>query len=111
MSLGIFDIVFIILGITVIGVFAYMYIKKNGVGAIIDLPALLEKAVDELEGHLKELDGNTIWERKLLLVLDRLSDKSPILDKAIKQLREGKARYAIANFRKAIDEMRTKAGK
>jgi hypothetical protein len=108
---NIFNIFIIVLATAGIGTFLFLYIKKKGIGALIDLPALLEKAVDELEGHLKELNGDTIWERKLLLVLDRLSDKSPLLDKAITQLREGKARYAVANFRKAIDEMRAKAGK
>jgi hypothetical protein len=105
------DIIVIILAVAVIGVGGFFYIKKKGLGALIDVPSLLEKAVTELEGHLKELDGNTIWERKLLMVLDRLEKKSPLLEKAITQLREGKARYAIANFRKAIDEMRTKVGK
>jgi hypothetical protein len=105
------DIIIIILAVAVIGVGGFFYIKKKGVGALIDVPSLLEKAVTELEGHLKELDGNTIWERKLLMVLDRLGEKSPLLEKAITQLREGKARYAIANFRKAIDEMRLKVGK
>lgn len=105
------DIVFIIVVILVIGVVGFFYIKKKGIGALIDIPSLLEKAVTELEGHLTELDGDTIWERKLLMVLDRLSDKSPLLDKAITQLREGKTSYAIKNFRKAIDEMRAKVGK
>lgn len=102
-----------VIGLFVIGIgtAGYFFIKKKGIGALIDVPDLLEKAVNELEGHLKELDGNTIWERKLLMVLDRLGDKSPVLDKAITQLREGKARFAVANFRKAIDEMRAKAGK
>jgi uncharacterized protein YneF (UPF0154 family) len=105
------DIILIIVAVAAVGVGGFFYIKKKGIGALVDVPALLEKAVDELEGHLKELNGSTIWERKILLVLDRVSDKSPVLDKAITQLRDGKARYAIANFRKAIDEMRAKAGK
>ena len=105
------DIILIVVAIAAVGAGSFFYIKKKGIGALVDVPALLEKAVNELEGHLKELDGSTIWERKLLLILDRVSDKSPVLDKAVKQLREGKARYAIANFRKAIDEMRAKAGK
>jgi hypothetical protein len=102
-----------VIGLFVIGVgtAVYFYVRKKGIGALVDVPGLLEKAVNELEGHLKELNGNTMWERKLLLILDRISDKSPVLDKAITQLRDGKARYAIANFRKAIDEMRAKAGK
>jgi hypothetical protein len=105
------DIVLIILAVAAIGAGGFFYVKTKGIGALVDVPALLEKAVNELEGHLAELNGNTIWERKLLMVLDRLSDKSPLLEKGIKQLREGKARYAVANFRKAIDEMRAKAGK
>jgi uncharacterized protein YneF (UPF0154 family) len=105
------DIMLIILAVAAIGAGGFFYVKKKGIGALVDVPALLEKAVNELEGHLAELDGDTIWERKLLMVLDRLSDKSPLLEKGIKQLREGKARYAVANFRKAIDEMRAKAGK
>jgi hypothetical protein len=105
------DIILIIVAVAAVGVGGFFYIKTKGIGALVDVPALLEKAVNELEGHLKELDGSTIWERKILLVLDRVSDKSPVLDKAITQLRDGKARYAIANFRKAIDEMRAKAGK
>jgi uncharacterized protein YneF (UPF0154 family) len=107
----ILDLILIIVAIGVIGAGGFFYVKKKGIGALVDVPALLEKAVNELEGHLKELDGNTIWERKLLLVLDRISNQSPLLEKAIKQLREGKARYAVANLRKAIDEMRAKAGK
>jgi hypothetical protein len=107
----ILDLILIIITVAAIGAGGFFYVKKKGIGALVDIPALLEKAVDELEGHLKELDGSTIWERKLLMILDRVSDKSPVLDKAITQLREGKARYAVANFRKAIDEMRAKAGK
>lgn len=105
------DIIVIALFVIGSGTAAYFYINKKGIGALVDLPSLLEKAVNELEGHLKELNGNTIWERQLLIILERLGNKSPLLDKAITQLRDGKARYAIANFRKAIDEMRAKAGK
>lgn len=105
------DIALIILVLGVIGVGGFFYVKKKGIGSLIDIPTLLEKAVAELEGHLAELDGNTMWERKLLMVLDRLGDKSPLLEKAITQLRTGKAKLAVANFRKAIEEMRAKAGK
>lgn len=105
------DIVLIIIALVAIGGGGFFYVKKKGLGSLLDIPMLLEKAVDELEGHLKELDGSTIWERKLLMVLDRLGDKSPLLEKAVTQLREGKAKLAVANLRKAIDEMRAKAGK
>jgi hypothetical protein len=105
------DIALIIAAIVAIGAGGFFYIKKKGIGSLIDIPSLLEKAVTELEAHLTELDGDTMWERKLLMVLDRLSDKSPLLEKAITQLRTGKAKLAVANFRKAIDEMRAKAGK
>lgn len=105
------DIALIIAAVVAIGAGGFFYIKNKGIGSLIDIPSLLEKAVTELEGHLTELDGDTMWERKLLMVLDRLSDKSPLLEKAITQLREGKTSYAIKNFRKAIDEMRAKVGK
>jgi len=105
------DIVLIVLAVVAVGIGGFVFYKKRGLAGFIDLPALLEKAVDELEAHVKELDGDTAWERAVLAVLDRLDDNSPLLEKAVKQLREGKASYAIKNLRKAIDEMRAKAGK
>lgn len=105
------DILLIVLAVAAVGIGGYLFIKKRGIAGLIDLPALLEKAVDELEAHVKELDGDTAWERAVLAILDRLDDNSPLLEKAVKQLREGKASYAIKNLRKAIDEMRAKAGK
>lgn len=105
------DIVLVVLAIAAVGVAGYVFYKKRGIAGLIDLPTILEKAVDELEAHVKELDGDTAWERAVLAVLDRLDDNSPLLEKAVKQLREGKASYAIKNLRKAIDEMRAKAGK
>ena len=105
------DLVLIFLAAGVIGIAGFIFFKKRGFAGLIDLPTILEKAVDELEGHVKELDGDTAWERAVLAILDRLDDNSPLLEKAVKQLREGKASYAIKNLRKAIDEMRAKAGK
>jgi len=105
------DIILIALVAAVVGVAGYMFYKKRGIAGLIDLPTILEKAVDQLEGHVKELDGDTAWERAVLAFLDKLDDHSPLLEKAVKQLREGKASYAIKNLRKAIDEMRAKAGK
>lgn len=105
------DIVLIILAVAAVGIGGYLFIKKRGIAGLIDLPTILEKAVDELEAHVKELDGDTAWERAVLALLDKLDDNSPLLEKAVKQLREGKASYAIKNLRKAIDEMRAKAGK
>ncbi len=105
------DIILIALVAAFVGVAGYMFYKKRGIAGLIDLPTILEKAVDQLEGHVKELDGDTAWERAVLALLDKLDDHSPLLEKAVKQLREGKASYAIKNLRKAIDEMRAKAGK
>jgi predicted negative regulator of RcsB-dependent stress response len=105
------DIILIALVAAVVGVAGYMFYKKRGIAGLIDAPAILEKFVDQLEGHVKELDGDTAWERAVLAFLDKLDDHSPLLEKAVKQLREGKASYAIKNLRKAIDEMRAKAGK
>ena len=105
------DILLIVLAVAAVGIGGFVFYKKRGLAGLIDLPALLERAVDELEAHVKELDGDTAWERAVLAILDRLDDNSPLLEKAVKQLREGKASYAIKNLRKAIDEMRAKAGK
>lgn len=105
------DLIFIIILVIAVGIGGFVFYKKKGIAGLIDVPALLEKAVDELEGHIKELDGDTAWERAVLAILDRLQDKSPLLEKAVKQLREGKASYAIKNLRKAIDEMRATIGK
>lgn len=105
------DLIFIIILVIAVGIGGFVFYKRKGIAGLIDVPALLEKAVDELEGHIKELDGDTAWERAVLAILDRLQDKSPLLEKAVKQLREGKASYAIKNLRKAIDEMRATIGK